>query len=43
MRYGCKECNFYQEGTSHTFDNVREHEKTHLQNDQLKTSRIKIK
>jgi lipopolysaccharide biosynthesis regulator YciM len=29
MRYRCKECNFKWEGTSYTFEQVREHEKTH--------------
>jgi hypothetical protein len=30
MKYQCKECSFQWEGTSYTFDDVREHEKTHL-------------
>ncbi|EPA06412.1 hypothetical protein BG20_I2132 [Candidatus Nitrosarchaeum limnium BG20] len=29
MRYSCKKCNFKWEGTSYTFEQVREHEKTH--------------
>ena len=31
MKYQCKECNFQWEGTSYTFGEVREHEKTHLE------------
>ena len=30
MKYRCSECDFNWEGTSYTFDEVREHEKTHL-------------
>lgn len=30
MKYDCVYCNFKWEGTSYTFDIVREHEKTHL-------------
>jgi hypothetical protein len=30
MKYQCKECSFQWEGTSYTFEKVREHEKTHL-------------
>ena len=30
MKYNCRECNFKWEGTSYTFDEVREHEKIHL-------------
>jgi len=30
MKYSCKECNFKWEGTSYTFEKVREHEKIHL-------------
>jgi len=29
MKYQCKYCNFTWEGTSYTFEKVREHEKTH--------------
>ncbi|MHA7647433.1 hypothetical protein [Nitrosopumilus sp. S4] len=32
MKYSCKECNFKWEGTSYTFDKVRDHEKTHVAN-----------
>ncbi|AFS81371.1 hypothetical protein NKOR_07550 [Candidatus Nitrosopumilus koreensis AR1] len=32
MKYQCKTCNFHWEGTSQTFDEVRDHEKTHLKN-----------
>jgi len=27
MKYNCKECDFQWEGTSYTFEKVREHEK----------------
>jgi len=30
MKYDCKECDFKWEGTSDTFEQVREHEKIHL-------------
>ena len=30
MKYNCKECNFKWEGTSDTFEQVREHEKIHI-------------
>lgn len=30
MKYSCNQCDFNWEGTSYTFDEVREHEKTHL-------------
>lgn len=30
MKYQCKECSFKWEGTSYTFEQVRDHEKTHL-------------
>ena len=43
MKYQCKQCNFYWEGTSYTFDKVREHEKIHLYNNKSKTLRMKIK
>jgi len=29
MKYQCNQCDFNWEGTSYTFDIVREHEKTH--------------
>lgn len=31
MKYQCKECAYQWEGTSYTFDKVREHEKTHVE------------
>jgi hypothetical protein len=33
MKYQCEKCNFHWIGTSYTFDEVREHEKIHLDND----------
>jgi len=30
MKYKCQYCSFQWEGTSYTFDQVREHEKTHF-------------
>lgn len=30
MKYQCKDCNYHWEGTSYTFNEVTEHEKTHL-------------
>ena len=30
MKYQCQQCSFQWEGTSYTFDQVREHEKSHL-------------
>lgn len=30
MKYQCEQCSFHWEGTSYTFDKVREHEKIHL-------------
>ena len=29
MKYQCDKCSFHWIGTSYTFDEVREHEKTH--------------
>lgn len=29
MKYDCEQCSFHWEGTSYTFDQVREHEKRH--------------
>ena len=43
MKYNCKDCSFKWEGTSFTFDEVREHEKIHSDNIKLKTVRAKIK
>ena len=42
MKYNCKQCDFKWDGTSYTFDKVREHEKTHLENNELKRSNNKI-
>jgi rubredoxin len=39
MKYQCEHCDFLWEGTLHTFDKVRDHEKTHLEN---KTIRCKV-
>ena len=39
MKYSCKYCNFIWEGTSYTFDKVREHEKIHPENDESITLR----
>ncbi len=39
MKYQCKSCSFKWEGTSYTFDEVLDHEKTHLKN---KTIRCKV-
>ena len=30
MKYQCEHCDFHWEGTSYTFESVRDHEKTHL-------------
>jgi ribosomal protein L37AE/L43A len=43
MKYNCKKCDFKWEGTSYTFDKVREHEKIHSDDIKLKTARVKIK
>ena len=43
MKYSCKKCDFKWEGTSYTFDKVREHEKIHSDNIKSETVRIKIK
>ena len=39
MKYSCSQCDFKWDGTSHTFDKVREHKKTHLENNELKRLR----
>jgi len=36
MKYNCKECDFQWEGTVDTFEKVREHEKKHLEKNELK-------
>jgi len=36
MKYQCKKCSFKWEGTSYTFDIVREHEKTHMENQNVR-------
>jgi len=43
MKYECKQCDFCWEGILNTFDKVREHEKTHLENNKIKTLGMKIK
>ena len=40
MKYQCEKCSFHWEGTSYTFEKVREHEKTHVLN--LKSMRCKV-
>jgi ribosomal protein L37AE/L43A len=40
MKYQCEKCSFHWEGTSYTFDKVREHEKTHVQ--KLESIRCKV-
>ena len=30
MKYQCEHCSFHWVGTSYNFDEVRDHEKTHL-------------
>jgi len=42
MKYNCKECNFQWEGTVNTFDKVREHEKEHLEKNELTPKVSKI-
>ena len=39
MKYSCSQCDFKWDGTSHTFDKVRGHEKIHLENNKLKRLR----
>lgn len=36
MKYNCKECDFKWEGTVDTFEKVRQHEKGHLEKNELK-------
>ena len=43
MKYQCKQCDFKWTGTLNTFGEVREHEKTHQENNKSKTLRMKIK
>ena len=43
MKYQCKQCDFKWIGTSNTFDQVHEHEKTHLENNKIKTLGMKTK
>ena len=43
MKYNCKKCDFKWEGTSYTFDKVREHEKIHSEDTTSKIARVKIK
>lgn len=42
MKYQCTKCSFQWEGTSYTFDNVREHEKTHLPKNENMSIRCKV-
>ena len=42
MKYQCTKCDFLWEGTSYTFNLVREHEKNHLEKNKSKTSGIKM-
>jgi ribosomal protein L37AE/L43A len=37
MKYQCSKCNFHWTGTSYTFEEVREHEKTHFKKSKSKT------
>jgi len=39
MKYRCSQRGFKRDETSHTFDKVREHEKTHLENNELRRLR----
>ena len=41
MKYQCSKCDFHWTGTSYTFEEVRQHEKTHLENKKSKTRRVK--
>ncbi len=43
MKYQCSECDFHWIGTSYTFDEVREHEKTHLKKSKDGTIRANTK
>ena len=43
MKYQCSKCDFCWEGTLNIFDKVHEHEKTHLENNKIKTLGMKIK
>ena len=36
MKYNCKECDFKWEGTVDTFEKVHQHEKEHLEKNDLK-------
>jgi len=40
MKYQCEQCDFSWEGTSYTFDKVRDHEKMHLE--KLPSPRCKV-
>jgi ribosomal protein L37AE/L43A len=42
MKYQCEECSFKWEGTSYTFEKVREHEKTHLKKNKITSTRCKV-
>ncbi len=41
MKYRCSKCDFHWTGTSYTFDEVRQHEKTHLKNKKPKIIGVK--
>ena len=43
MAYHCKHCNFRWNAWEDDFQKVLVHEKTHLENNKLKTLRVKIK
>jgi len=43
MKYICNQCDFNWEGTSYTFDVVRQHEKDRLENNASETLVMKIK
>jgi len=43
MKYRCEQCDFNCVGTLNTFDEVHEHEKTHLENNKIKTLGMKVK
>ena len=43
MKYRCEQCDFNWVGTLNTFDEVHEHEKTHLENNKIKTLGMKVK
>lgn len=40
MKYQCEHCDFLWEGTSYTFDKVRDHEKMHLKKSSLPRCKV---